>query len=406
MARPELDLVVLSGGAETTAVAVVEASLAAGLRPAVLAVESDSLLRDLDGVPWFAVLAGSTREELADSLVDALSGLDISQPTIVLPTEDDGLSILHAAAPRLAPTVRFSRAKALRSGGLDKAELFEALAAAALDDAIAPTLLLSRPEDFISAVEQLGTDCIVKPAFKPWRAALGPDGLKVISRRGHEADAAVVERIRAVWTLCPRWIAQARLNTFDGAERSAAVVRGGGRIVGCEVRERLKHPRMGGTAVWVESRPETDLLDVAARIADAIDLEGICELSFLGGPDGSPRLLELNTRPWLQVELVERSGFPIISETVCALRDAHLPVTAAQIVPHHWMQPERWLLALLRGDRRAALGNLRSILRVPRSRRIWSIWSSELPGMRTRWLRKVVGSAWRRVSAGLRPART
>lgn len=395
MVQSAFDLVVLSGGAETTAVAVVEASLAAGLKPAVLAVEGQSLLRDLEGIPWFAVLAGSTREELTESLVEALSGIEAGQPTIILPTEDDGLSILRAAASRLPATVRFSGARALRWGGLDKTELFEALAAAGLGDAIAPTLPLRRPQDFSLAVQQLGADCIVKPAFKPWRAALGADGLKVISRRRHESDAAVIERLGAAWSLCPRWLAQARLDGFDGTERSAAIVRGGGVIVGCEVRERLKHPRMGGTAVWVESRNETDLLVVAARIAEAIDLEGICELSFLRGADGTPRLLELNTRPWLQVDLVERSGFPIIRETVRALRGESTQLTETKIVPHHWLQPERWTMAFLRGDRRAALTALRSFLKMPRPLRIWSIWSSALPGMRARWIRKLVSAMWR-----------
>lgn len=386
MADCNPDLVVLSGGAETTAVAVVEAAIGCGLRPLVVAFSPGTLFRRVGRSCDLRILGGDTRERLVDELVVTLAGLAGQDALPVLPTEDDGLSLLHEAGDRLPARVRFSRARALSLGGLDKAELFAALAAAGLTDLIAPTMHLSGPEAFAVASAMLGRDCIVKPSFKPWRAALGPDGLKVISRsKEGESDAQVIKRLADVWAMAPSWIAQARLSSFGGDERSAVIVRFEDAVLGVEVRERFKHPAMGGTAVWVESVTSTELLPAAARIAQAIDLIGICELSFLRDGTGRPRLLELNARPWLQIQLVERSGFPIVSQGVRALSGDRPSLDSASIVPHHWLQPERWLLAALRGDRAGAWKALRFFLRLPRSRRIWSIWSSRLPGTQRLW---------------------
>lgn len=391
-----IDVVVISGGAESAAVSVVEACLRAGFGTSAIAMRRNSLLRAFRGLVRLDVLEHAAPDVLADMLLQRLEMLAGPRGLAVVPTEDDGLFLLNRLHGRLPRNVRFARARALAMGGLDKAELFAALLRAGLAELVAPTVELSRPDDFPSACAQLGADCIVKPAYKPWRASLGPAGLKVICRRGAtEPDASVVRRLAAVWGLCPRWIAQQRLHPFDGCERSVGVLRGAGRFAGVEVRERLKHPRDGGTAVWVESSQSSELFGIAETVAAAIDLEGIAELSFLRDARGAPRLLELNTRPWLQVELVERSGFPIVAESVRVLHGGSPSLSHPEVTVHHWLQPERWLMAALTGDRSAALRGMREFLRVPADRRIWSTWSSRSRGIRLRWLWSMLSRAMR-----------
>lgn len=384
------DLVILSGGAETTALSVVEAAMHAGLRPLVVAFETDSLFVGLESVCDCIVIGGASRTEQANALATLLSEIPGAEPLAVFPTEDDGLGLMHDIRGLIPGRVRFSRGRRLERGGLDKSELFTALQAAGLDASIAPTLVLSSPDALPEAFDALGHDCIVKPAVKPWRAAIGPRGLKVIARRRGESVRDVVDRLRMVWRQCSAWVAQTRLASFDGIERSAIVVRGLDGCLVCEVRERFKDPPMGGTAVWVESCATTDLGVLARSIAEAIDLVGICEMSFLADADGRPRLLELNTRPWLQIELIERSGFPIILAGQRALRDQPIGRSVLSIQPHHWLQPERWLLAMLRGDRRGALRCLAEFLATKPDQRIWSVWSSSLPRVRWRWVLRML----------------
>lgn len=395
------DLAVLSGGSETTAFAVVEAALAAGMQPAVLATSPCSLLKGLPGIHSFTALEGDTRERVLKSLLAALSALRCSSPLAILPTEDDGLWLLNELRTRLPAYIRFSRAERLVLGGLDKAELFEALVNAGLEGYAAPTMTLLTPENYFAACTRLGSDCIVKPAFKPWRGMVGRHGIKVVTREhAGESDREVMRRLTALWPLCPRWVAQGRLRPLEGSERSVCIVRGSGEVRGCEVRERLKYPLMGGTAVWVESVPQQILTAVAHRIAEAVGLIGICELSFLADASGAPRLIELNTRPWLQVQLVEESGFPIVAHTVRALRGEPLGAADRPTTPHQWLQPERWLIAAWRGDRALAFKAIRAFLASPRHMRVWSIWSSRIPGAKRRWVVKLIRTGLLRITPG------
>lgn len=385
-------LVILSGGAESVALAVAEAAWRSRTPYAVISLVPHSVLEGLDGCVAYRTIwsPGFTpalaAERLCETII-AMAGPSAGGMLHVFPTEDDGLRVLHACRSRLTDVAVFSRSRALELGGLDKAELFQALQNAGLESHLAPTLPLDSLANLDHVLDRLGHDAVIKPAYKPWQSSLGASGLKVISASGDNSDRHELRaRLYAAWHLSDRWIAQARLGPLRGYERSACVVRSDGVVRGCEVVERLKHPQMGGSAVLVSTSRSRALMPIAQAIAEAIDLQGICEMTFLADDRGEPRLLELNTRPWLQLELLERSGYPIVRETMCALAGVPLEADFAVTDTRDWIQIERLLLALLSCR---SLQRLRAILNAFTKlfrRPIVAVWSSELPGVRRRWL--------------------
>lgn len=394
-------LVILSGGAESVSIALAEWAWRRRHPYAVVSLVARSVLKNAAGCVHFSSLMsrGLGPEQASERLLDMLSCLrrSCSQGLVVFPTEDDGLRLLNILGGRLNGIAEFSRARVLRMGGLDKAELFQRLEAAGLGHLAAPTVVLDSPRDLDKAVERFGKSLVIKPAFKPWQRNLGPAGLKVITRR---YDTQSLSEIRAelisAWHLCERWVAQPRLLPFVDGERSACVVRSPGQeleLGGCEVVERLKYPRAGGSAVWVGASRCRDTLPLAAAIAGAVDLRGVCEMSFLRDEQGRARLLELNTRPWLQIELVEKSGYPIISETIRALDGLPLIESGEQIEEREWMHIERLLLSLVSGDCGSRLEVGSRLMRSVGKRTIFAVYSSRLPGVRMRWTIRGMGKA-------------
>ena len=391
-------LVLLSGGSESVTAALADTLLAQKRPFSVVSLVERSLFRDTPFCEHFvhAPVTGRGAAEAAMLLRNSLLQFaDPDEVLDVLPTEDDGLYLLTLldSAPWNMP-VRYSRGRALQRGGLDKAELFEHLISHGLAALIAETKRVDDPSQCNRLFDELGDDAVFKPSFKPWQASLGRGGLKVFTRSADlPTTRDVAAALSANWSIAESWVAQRRLKSTS-FEQSACVVRAKGTTTGCQVIEKVKYPRMGGSAAWVSSTQETALIDYASAIAEAIDLEGMCEMSFLPDTSGRPRLLELNCRPWLQIELVERSGFPIVEMSLRALAGETLPSDAPKIIPHHWIQPERMALSILHGEypRFRLLSDLTSALRQPI---VIPIYGSRLPGIRTRWTERSLRKALR-----------
>jgi hypothetical protein len=387
--------IILSGGSEAVSLAVAEAAWREDIPYVVVALGKDSLLSGARGSIETVSLwrqqqtPASAQALLLETLVRLRAAAGAALP--VLPTEDDGLLLLNGLGSALAGVAEFSRCRPLRMGGLDKAELFEFLERAGLSDVIAPTLVLDDPSEFDRAVDAFGPSVVFKPAHKPWCGSVGPRGIKVVTQQHPGQSMQQLRRtLEASWHLAHRWVAQQRLAALDGGERSACVVAAESAVRGCEVIEKLKYPRAGGSAVWVSTTRSRDLLPIAERIAAATGLVGMAEMSFLADPQGRPRLLELNTRPWLQVALVEASGYPIIRDSVRAF--SMMPTvddTDPQVVERDWLQLERLALSVLHGDGGSRLRTLRDVVRGIRWPPVLAVYSTRLPGMRWRWLRRM-----------------
>lgn len=387
----ESHAIVLSGGSEAVSVALIERLLSLQIACSVISLVPDSLLRDLPELRSFRYLDVATVgvDDACDRLHDALQIARQGFPgsPVVFPTEDDGLLLLSHLHARGHQDYLFSRGNALRMGGLDKAELFAHLQRAGLSRLLAPTRRLDSPDDIATLAAEFGQDLVLKPIHKPWMRTLDETGGKVITLGAGLPTLADVKRAaERTWANCDGWIAQPRLRPIRQAERSVCMVRSFDASHGCQVVERIKYPRMGGSAAWVSTSTDQDLLPHARAIAKAIDLRGVCEMSFLEDDDGIPKLLELNCRPWLQFELVEAAGFPLTDWTLQALAGRSLPTDEAPPAKQcHWIQPERVLLSLLRGDTpRGRI--LRALMTETRGRIVVPVYGSRLPKVKRRWL--------------------
>ncbi|MGM9516608.1 hypothetical protein ACS5PK_20340 [Roseateles sp. DB2] len=352
------EAVIISSGSEVVSLAVAEATQRAGLPYAVIALVPQSVLRGAPGCTALVDLSGERGDwqRLRSSFLKALAQVwqTARRPLAIFPTEDGSLRLINECRDDVLAYGEFSRSRALRMGGVDKAEVVEQVNRAGLSRGIARSLVLEQPEDALSAFDALGIDAVIKPALKPLDmdlSGMGGHGIKVITRQdASEEPRQIVQRLATAWPLSQRWIAQPRLKVGPGLERSVCASRGASRIQACQVQEQAKYPRMGGTAFWVSMDRRRDLIPAATELMQTLDVVGLCELSYLPDADGQGQMIEFNPRPWLQLGLVEHAGFPIVAAAAAALR--HVPQGEVRQDWHEadWLQPERMMLALLAGE--------------------------------------------------------
>lgn len=389
-------ILIVSGGAESVAAAVVEWAICAKKTVAVFALAEKSLLAGAvdpaalvyapDG-GYSEVLAALTEHVIAMRKRSAI-------PVLAFATDDDSLRLLIDASEGLGNDVlRCSRCQAVPGGGLDKAALFSRLIAAGLGDCIAETIVLRSEADVALAVSHFGSDVVIKPSSKPFRSVLA-NGAKVHVGPDLTRQTAILERGQDFHAR-RAWVAQRRLMPMHGGERSACVVRDAfGNVRYAEVVEWLKYPARGGSACIVETQPGSLLLrEVTLRILDAVDAVGIIELSFLSDAEGKPRLLELNVRPWLQIELLQKSGFDLLSDAVTALEGAQLESEVIEIKSRSWISLERLALKLISGDGGPRGQTLSRTFRALSRRPTLSIWASEVRGIKWRWIKRLLRRA-------------
>lgn len=382
----------VSGGAESVSTAIASWAFSRKIPYALFSLRADSILKSAPGVVAFScVKSGSAEADVATALKEFLVRerlADLRLPAY--PTEDDSLRLLHLLECLHPGSVLHSRCLQLPGGGLDKAELFDFLKAAGLQDVIAPTKTLRCVADIKTAYSELGSDLVIKPVSKPWLSNISSDGLKVLSPSALPIGE-VIDSLDSRFQRGEVWVAQKRLYPLEGAERSACIVRNTGRLRYAEVAELWKYPKAGGSACWVVTQPASRLLVSATeRIAKALDIHGLAELSFLADEEGRPRLLELNTRPWLQAELLVHAGFDVFQETLAVLSGEDPQSGVPVLRERSWVSLERLLQSIWTGD---AGQRLRAIIRLRKvlgARPFYSMWSDELPGVRYAWSKRML----------------
>lgn len=349
-------IVILSGGSEIVSVSLAEEFLAADYSLAIVSLGKPSLLREVvdDGRYFQIDWPPLSPEAAAEELIDILSGLfrETARPVQVFPTEDGGLRLLLEFRERIECWAKFGFARALPvMGGLDKAELFEALEERGCSDIIAPTLILNELDGLEAAVERFRRDCVIKPALKPLSMDMEGMSSKVFESRGFNGVPQLRERLRRSWKISERWVVQQRLRTPATGEVVVWAVRDstGGALL-MSARGLRKHPRVGGTGCWVETADiPQQLAAVAHRVLDSVNFVGLCELEFLLDDDGDYRVLEINPRAWLQVGLAQAAGLPLAVLASRALSDEPLEQFNPARVGMRWVNVERLLLSAFSG---------------------------------------------------------
>jgi hypothetical protein len=349
-------LVIISGGSEVISLALAKAALTASISYSVCSLVPNSILKNIPGCVDFVELHpfindwSSLRNEFLCALKKFSKNADV---LTMLPTEDGSLRLLNECREDVLVFGEFPRARNLIMGGIDKAEVIEFSAIAGIEHVLAPGKVIYNFNEASSVFDEYGADAIFKPALKPLDmdlSIMGPEGVKLITQTdSHDSASAIVRRLQKSWHLSERWIAQPRLQVGSNLERSVCAVRGN-VIHACQVIERAKYPPIGGTAYWVSTQKETDLVEKASILMKALDVVGICELSYLPDNQGAGHLIELNPRPWLQVGLLERAGFNILRETICVLQNQLISDGQPVIDEYDWIQPERMLQSFLKGE--------------------------------------------------------
>ncbi|MFA7553679.1 MAG: hypothetical protein WCY88_05465 [Spongiibacteraceae bacterium] len=380
-------LLIISGGSEVVSLALADAAYSAVLPYAVFSLVPNSVLKGAAGSVSFVDLSAKIGcwDQLRHAFLLELSLLpQCSSRLAILPTEDGSLRLLNECRDEVLEWGEFPRARNLRMGGLDKAEVVEFAQSKGVSHTLAPTKVLYRPEDAVAVLLEFGVDTVFKPALKPLSmdlSVMGGQGIKVVTQNSVEEGAeSIIARLRKAWPLSERWIAQPRFYIGAGLERSVCAVRGSS-IRACQVVERGKFPRMGGTAYWVSTENKTDLIASASCLLEALDMIGMCELSYLPDKAYRGQLIELNPRPWLQVSLVERAGFSIITEAISVLQ-GEMSIPSMPVLAHcDWLQPERMFLSLL--SRESTLPEFSKMVPLAfRSTSVIGGYESFLPGMR------------------------
>ena len=225
------------------------------------------------------------------------------------------------------------------------------------------------------------------------RLAFGARGAKLLSRRRRESYAQFVNRLKDAWPAARQWVAQEMLITPPEGEAVWWGVRfANGAIKGITAFDRWMQPSLGGTGCWVETSPNAALLPIAEAVLKTIDYRGPAELQFLLDRRGKWRLLELNPRAWLQAGLANKAGLPVAALTYRDLIGETVDI--AEIRPSRatqgWVNPERMLIAALTEKRDGGRWQaLRTMWRAWRRTDYTAIYSSPLPHLRWRWLRRL-----------------
>ncbi len=91
---------------------------------------------------------------------------------------------------------------------------------------------------------------------------------------------------------------------------SVAVFVDKGNIMASWVGEKLReHPLKFGTATYCRSIHQEELIEIARELVKELNYSGVCEIEYLFDPrDKKYKLIELNARTWLWVELAKECG--------------------------------------------------------------------------------------------------
>lgn len=96
---------------------------------------------------------------------------------------------------------------------------------------------------------------------------------------------------------------------------SVAVFSVKGEVKSCWMGAKLReHPTKYGTATLAESIYREELYGYTKQIVDALSFDGICEIEYMLDPrDNKYKLIEINPRTWLWVDLAAKCGIDNVS---------------------------------------------------------------------------------------------
>jgi|GEM_PF-3361045 len=391
--------VILSGGSEMVTLGLVEALLDQNIEVVIVELGISSILRNEARIksffhwewPCANNLAGaSALEEIASASLASKSFENI----FLFASEDGGMRLIADNAATLRERFLFTTCRNLASCGYDKLEVFRCLQASAASKYCARFLELDSFADVENGLGDLGDSFVVKPSRKSFTVDIPAWNSKIFEIDRSTPDYPdTLSALGRSWGSAATWVAQERLIRPPEGEFECYGVRDEFGDFRCTTAvEIVKYPDSGGGGCFVVLTPIAEISRIGYEVAEALDLIGLCEMSFLRSSTGSWKLVEANCRPWLQIALPEAAGFPIVRLACQALRgsalsDIQYPVVFAKTF---WCWPERLLQRAFASPWRRRFSEIfgafsmiiKSDIRVP--------YSSTIGGSTSLWLGKLV----------------
>lgn len=387
----KLPAVILSGGSEVVSLSIAEALIPHNIPLVLIYLGQHSLIKNIHpGMIYYELdWPPESIESAIGRFLQIMDTIGAGQPSPwpVFATEDEGLRLLMEGREQLSKYLAIPSSKRLKMGGLDKAEMFEFLSKNGMDKLIAPSIVLYDASQALMVLREFGRNAIFKPALRSISYNIPLMKSKVITCKPNESDKSLVNRLSLAWSISDRWIGQPRLKMSNLGEAEWYGIRNSsGKIFGMTATERWIYPKLGGTACWVETCNISELHRNAETILKAIDSQGIFELAFLEDDQGKFRLIEINSRPWLQISLTTHTGHPLIYATYLDLSRQELPDMPFKIMKKKWVNVERMFLAALSGDYGARHLALADALRTIYQSDCIAIYDTPFVKIRRRWV--------------------
>lgn len=381
--------IILSGGAEIISVSVAQELMEHKVNIAIFSLVKNSVLRGINYLAFEECdWPPKDQQKLTEQLIIFAKNIGATQDNKlpIIATEDGGLRFLYENSSALNQYLCFGGAKALRYGGLEKAELFDSIRDI---DISVPTISVSQLEEVENAINKFNKKCFIKPALKPFSMNLGGMKSKAIEV---SPNSKILKELKEVWGLSKKWVIQERLNTPESGEYNIYFnIDKFGNIVTLSSNELWKQPKKGGTGCWVESNLniDEDIIKKLSIILDKINFIGIGEASFLFDNFGKLRLIEINSRPWLQIEIAKHSGIPMIHIYYLILIDKYV-FKSYEKKKTSWVNFERIMIAAFSGEQGSRILSLYKALKATLTADVIAIWSSSLPKVRYYWILKLL----------------
>jgi predicted ATP-grasp superfamily ATP-dependent carboligase len=262
------------------------------------------------------------RDAAAEALVRAAVGVDV-----VVPSTDASLELAWRVQPELGGARIVGGDRATVAVALDKAST---LGAAERHGFPVPAWTASAsPAGAAEALALVGVPAVVKP-----RRSFVPAGRGLAHRR-HSFARTVAELERELERQAEPDGSPPVVQAFvPGRSLSATAVVRDGRVLAFAARETLSaHPIAGGNSVWrrTVARGEPGVEEALALLL-ALGLDGLAEVEFQVGADGSPRLMEIGARVHGWTTLAMRAGADLPLVAARALLGDELPDAAPYAV--------------------------------------------------------------------------
>jgi len=325
------------------------------------------------------VMVAPDSKECPDQLLDFLLKLRGSLPeaAIIFPTRDQDVLFLDRFRELLQPLFRLVLPdRSALAIALDKNETARVAVAAGMPTP--GTWEIHSKADLLRILPDLRFPLVLKPvSAHHWRQ--GGNWQLVGNRKAIGVFSAeeMLEEYERIARADSRVLVQEMVPGGDDCLFIAACYfdQSSRFVAGFALQKLLQSPAVFGTGCIVQTIELPELVEMAGQFLERIGYNGIAEVEFKYDSAASEyKLIEINPRPWDQHRLGNACGVDLIYITYCDLARRPGPAIPRQTAGDRWIAEDVLLWHVLRSFWKRN-GEFRSLLRMIRGHRVYSMWS-------------------------------